>query len=93
MSEKVTFKYPLGIRVRDRVSQLTGIIDARCQWLNGCLRYSVQPAMKEGADKIPDGMWVDEAQLEIVDDGLNEKPVKVKKDGGPSFSSRSARGY
>jgi hypothetical protein len=90
MSEKVTFKYALGARARDRVSQLTGIIDARCQWLNGCLRYSVQPAMKEGADKIPDGMWVDEAQLEIVDDGIN---IEVKKNGGPSFSSRSARGY
>jgi hypothetical protein len=31
-----------------------------------------------------DGRWVDEAQLELIDQGLNDKPVKQSDTGGPT---------
>lgn len=92
MTETVRFKYPLGIRARDRVTNQTGILDMRAEYLNGCIRYSLQPPVPENdPTKRPDGYWVDEQQLEKLDDGLNEKPITKKKTGGPTQSSNSAR--
>lgn len=92
MTQTVTFKFALGIKARDRVTGVEGILDSRSEWLNGCLRYSLQPQAKEASpDKIPESYWLDEGQLEKVDDGLNTKPVKKTRTGGPSSSSRSAR--
>lgn len=88
MSKSVTFKYENGLQVRDRVTGLSGIINARCEWLNGCLRYSVQPpADQKEPNKMPEGWWIDEAQLEVVGEGLNSKPVEMKRTGGPSLKA------
>lgn len=87
---KVEFKYPNGIEVKDTVSGFTGIIDCCALWLNGCVRYSVQPKMKKGEVKKPDSIWIDEETLIKVSDGVNEK-VKPSKTGGPSFSSEGAK--
>ena len=90
MSDTVKFKYELGVRVKDRVSEMIGIVDMRAQYLNGCIRYSVQPKIKKDGDR-PESWWIDEAQIELVDEGLNKKPVKIKRTGGPSTESSSAR--
>jgi len=90
--EKVTFEFPMGVRVKDRVTLAEGIVDMRAQYLNGCIRYSVQPQVdKPNADKRPESYWIDEAQLEYVDEGLNAKPVKQSPTGGPTESSAGAR--
>jgi len=82
MSEEVSFKYKLGAKVKDRVSGYKGIIDGRKQLLNGCLQYSVQAAVIEKGELVS-GWWIDEAQLELIGKGLNAKPVKKSKTGGP----------
>ena len=91
--DTIEFKYSLGIKVRDRVTLAEGIIDMRAEFLNGCIRYSVQPQTdKPNADKRPESYWIDEAQLEYVDEGINEeKPVEKSKTGGPVESSSNAR--
>ena len=73
----------LGDKVKDKVSGFTGIATARHEYLNGCVRISVDSDKlgKEGA-KI-EGYVFDEPQLDIV------KPAKVvvartaKPPGGP----------
>lgn len=88
MTTSVKFKHNLGEFVKDKVSGFQGTIDARCQWLNGCIRYSVMPKMKEGEAKMPESFWIDEAQIEKVDNGVS---IKKSKRGGPVASSSNAR--
>ena len=85
---KVIFKFDTGLEVRCRVTGVKGIINARSEWLNGCIRYSVQPpAEKKTPTVMPDGWWIDEAQLEVISDGLNKKPIAKRRTGGPSTRS------
>jgi hypothetical protein len=56
----------LGDVVRDRVSGFQGVAVCRSEWLNGCVRWSVQPqALHEG--KPIESQYIDEEQLEVVD--------------------------
>lgn len=60
----------LGQRARDIVTGTEGIITARAEYLNGCVRYCVQPQVSEAhqiADKVE---WVDHQQLQVLDDGV-----------------------
>ena len=92
MSKSIKFKFDLGVKVRDRVSGIEGIVDMRAEYLNGCLRYSVQPKVStENPEKMPGSFWIDEDQIEMIDSGLNENPVKKSSTGGPTESSSSAR--
>jgi hypothetical protein len=71
----------LGDKVKDKVTGFTGIAVARTEWLNGCVRISVQPegVTKEGATFKIEAF--DLEQLEVT------KPAKAaiapKKTGGP----------
>lgn len=85
---KVSFKFELGDRLRDRVSGYEGICDMRGECLNGCLRYSLQAGLKEDGS-MKEGYWIDEGQLEKIDKGVNAKPVKKSKTGGPVTRSPS----
>lgn len=73
----------LGDKVKDNISGFTGIAVAKHIYLNGCVRYSVQPEIdKEG--KLPLIETFDDMQLVV----LKIRPVitvTVKKDktGGP----------
>lgn len=79
----VKFKYESGIEVKDMVTGLSGIINGRMECLNGCIRYSVQPkADEKDPHKMPDGWWIDEAQIEVISQGLRAKPKKSRT-GGP----------
>jgi hypothetical protein len=75
---KTAHKFKLGQRVKDRVTGFTGIATNRLEYLNGCIQYCVKPQHKEG-EKIPDGEYIDQQQLELVDEGIT---VKSKKTGG-----------
>lgn len=56
----------LGDKVKDMVTGFGGVVVCRCVWLNGCVRFGVQPD-KIGKDgKLPDYTWIDEPQLSIV---------------------------
>jgi hypothetical protein len=87
---EVKFKFSNGEEVKDVVSGFTGIIDCSSIWLNGCIRYSIQPKMKEGETSKPDSIWMDEENLQKISDGV-KKAIKPSPTGGPSFGSDSAR--
>jgi len=92
MNTTVEFKYELGIEARDRVTGIEGILDMRAEYINGCIRYSLQPkAEKPNPLEAPKSYWVDEAQLEKIGEGLNENPVEKTPTGGPTESSTSAK--
>jgi hypothetical protein len=75
----------LGSKVKDKVTGYTGIATARHEFLNGCVRYSVQgPMEKDG--KLPDEKWFDIGQIDIVGPGVAKKMV-AKKTGGPVSST------
>ncbi len=81
-------KYDLGARVKDSITTFQGIIIARSEFLNGCIRYTVQPEeLKDG--KTIDAHYFDEQQLVLLaspKEIAKEKKVpeiKQSKVGGP----------
>lgn len=73
------FKHALGLSVKTRVAGFIGILTARSENLYGCNRYFIQPKVVTDM-KIPDGWWVDEDDIIIVNKGV----TATKKDtGGP----------
>lgn len=74
-------KVNLGDKVRDRVSGVTGIATAQVRYLNGCVQFGVNAQV--GADgKVPEAVFIDHAQLEVVEAGAVE--VEAGDTGGPS---------
>lgn len=74
------FKLNLGDKVKDKITGLTGIVTCQSRWLNGCIRYAVQPEkLKDGVPA--DLQHLDEQQLERVKSGA----VKIQQadTGGP----------
>jgi len=72
------FKFDLGSRVRDKITGYVGTIVARIEYLNGCKRYSVQAKVKD--EKIPEPEWLDEQQLELIEE--LEEAIKQDSTGG-----------
>jgi hypothetical protein len=62
---KLEFELPLGIKVRDVVTEVEGIITSRCERINGARQYYIQPPHR------PDGKtgegYTDAANLEVID--------------------------
>lgn len=79
-------KIGLDMVVKDKVTGFKGLVIARSDWLNGCVRFLVQPQhLKDG--RPIDGEWVDEPQLELVEDKEKEKP---EPRGGPQKDPKSS---
>ena len=77
------FIHKLGKKGRDKITRFTGILTARCESLTGCNRYCIQPQeLKDG--KPIDSIYFDEAQIEILSDGISEKEVQGEKKGACS---------
>lgn len=71
----------LGDSARDRITGYVGIIIARTEWLNGCLRVTIQAEeMKDG--KPVESQTFDAEQVELV---VKVKPSPRKPKGGPSI--------
>ena len=78
------FKHALGSEARDKVTGMQGIITSRSENLNMCNRYYIQPKWDNKGQKIPDGWWVDEMQIEVIGNGVKPKPEKERgHKGGP----------
>lgn len=73
------FKHTSGSEVRAKVTKLTGILTSRSECLYGCNRYYISPVVGKD-NKVPDGYWVDEDDIEVIGKGVNQKP---KPTGGP----------
>lgn len=56
---------PLGVEVKDTITGFRGTVIARTVWLHGCIRITVQPKAKDDGTQ-PDGVCIDEPQLELV---------------------------
>ena len=73
----------LGLKVRDKVSGMTGICETVSYDLYGCIQAVVRPPVDEkGA--LPDGRWFDISRLEV----LNTRPV-MEVPGGRFVVSRA----
>jgi len=72
--------FNLGDQVKCKVTGYTGVVTSITQFINGCTRLALQA--KVGKDsKVPDAIYVDEPQAEMV----KKKYVKptVSELGGP----------
>lgn len=78
----------LGMKVRDRISGIEGIATARTEFINGCVRISVQPKVDKKTNTLPAEVWFDDKQLEITGKGVK---IQSKQTGGPT-SSQVPRG-
>lgn len=71
-------KFTLGQRVRDVVTGFEGIAIGRVVYINGCHQYLVKPQCVHKEDepmKQPEGWYIDDQSLELVDEGILDPPV------------------
>jgi hypothetical protein len=80
------FQHQLGDKVKDLVTAFEGIIIARSEYLNGCIRYGVQCAKLTKEGKPQETEWFDEKQLTFVK--AKAVDVEVKRTGGPAATPR-----
>lgn len=75
----------LGQTAHDKISGFEGIVTARTEWLNGCVRIHIEPTkLKDG--QLQKAYWFDEPQLEI-----QKKSKKRLSLGGPARSVAPTR--
>ena len=55
----------LGSKVKDTVSDVEGIVIAKIEYLNGCVRYGIQQKVKKDGT-LPETVYVDVEQVEII---------------------------
>lgn len=67
---------PLGSTVRDRVTNFVGFAVARLEYMNNCLRFEVQPPVKDG--ELPEPKVFDGSDLEIVSPPKADLPPAVE---------------
>lgn len=74
------FKHELGLRAKDKISGMTGVITARCEFLTGCNRYCITPQeLKDG--RPIEGMYFDEEQIQIIGNGIEVNSLRGEKNG------------
>jgi hypothetical protein len=79
------FKFDLGSKVKDCITDFEGIVIGRTEWISGCNRYGVKSRiLKDGLPQ--DDQWFDENMMVLVE----EKAVKEgdRRTGGPADSPR-----
>lgn len=77
------FTHELGKKAKDKITGFEGILTARCEFLTGCNRYCIQPTeLKDG--KPIDSIYFDEAQIQIISDGISQKDVQGQDKGACS---------
>lgn len=77
----------LGVKAKDRITGFEGIVICVSEWLNGCLRITIQPqAMHEG--KPVDNQTFDAEQVEAVE--VETGFTQMTPSGGPSIAPKRA---
>jgi len=80
------FEFNLGDKVKDTVTPFKGVVIARTEYLNGCIRYQVQPTdLKDGAPQ--EATSFDEEQLRLVT--AKKKKAPAKRTGGDRKDPKS----
>ena len=78
----------LGDVAKDTISGFEGVVVARTEWLNGCVRVSVQPKKLQESGKPVEYETFDVTQLAMVEAGPRHEP---KTTGGPRPAPTRAR--
>jgi hypothetical protein len=78
-------KFKNGQKVKDRLSGFEGTITCEAIYLNGCIRYYIQPEL-DGEGHYQESQVIDEEQLELIEKELEliekEPEKETKKNGG-----------
>lgn len=91
---EIVYPFKLGDWARDHITRLSGKIVGKTVWLNGCVRFAIQPpTLHEG--KPVDDVSIEAGKLELIDAPADDKvePAPAKKDrpGGPMRDPTPAR--
>lgn len=79
-NNKNMFKHELGVIGKDKITGFQGVLTSRCEFLTGCNRYCIQPQeLKDG--KPIEGLYFDEAQIEIIGKGISKESVTGEEKG------------
>lgn len=71
----------IGDKVKDRVTGLTGIVVARTDWLNGCVRMVVQPQELKDHKPVEASSFDIEELILLEADALAPKPAERATNG------------
>jgi hypothetical protein len=87
--ESLMVKYiAMGSVVRDPITNFSGTVVARTEWLWGCVRLGVQASeVKDG--KPVEESWFDEQRLVVVRGPVEDGPLT--QSGGPAREGRRSR--
>jgi hypothetical protein len=69
MQTVVQYLNYLGLRVRDRVTQFTGVVESISFDLYGCVQAVVRPAVEhddKGSSVVPEARWFDVKRLDVL---------------------------
>lgn len=76
------FKYELGSKAKDKITEFEGIITARCEYLTGCNQYCITPQAERGDYK--DSVYIDEDRIELIEiKKIKKEDVTGDVKGGP----------
>jgi hypothetical protein len=79
----------LGVKAKDKITGLQGIVTGKGEYLYGCTQYCIVPESKDG--KPSEGCWFDEGRLEVVGRGILPEEVRAPKNGGPQLDAPRVR--
>jgi hypothetical protein len=88
---QTSFKFELGVTVRDVINGYEGPITGRAQYLTGCTQYLVANSSLDKDGKVQDGYWIDEGRLELK---AKTKPItldRAQPPGGPTSRETPSR--
>lgn len=71
----------LGDKVKDRVTGLTGIVMARTEWLNGCIRMMVQPQELKDGKPVESSAFDIEELILVEANAVSPKPEERRTNG------------
>jgi hypothetical protein len=80
------FKFEFRDKVRDEVSGFEGLVTARYQFMNGCIRYAVSPTKLNDKGMPYEDKVFDEQQLTLKK-AANPPRTTTKHPGGPRDTS------
>lgn len=70
------YKFPLGVPVIDKLTGVTGILNAVIEWNNGNIQYSIQrPADKDGNEG--ESKWADTDHMVVAEEKCDIEPIEV----------------
>lgn len=67
-------RVPFGSKVKDKITNFTGIVIGFCTYITGCDQYLVQPQSKKNSSTKEKSYWIDDSRI----DALNVKKIVLE---------------